>query len=194
MEREGYHFPWWKVEICRSCNMTKRKWPGPEEAKKHLAQAALASSSMTGHAPSGFRWYNWLWLGIVATFGLSSIQLYYLRWYNWLWLGIVAVMVLAMTWPLMIRVLVMVAAAAAFGAMMAAASKKTGVWVSGYHPGITRLLAIGYVLFLIAIMFCVEHAHNSMGIQWAGPAGALLAVALGACFLQLWVRAYTRQL
>src|SRR5690625_776808 len=170
MEREGYHFPWWKVEICRSCNMTKRKWPGPEEAKKHLAQAALASSSMTGHAPSGFRWYNWLWLGIVA------------------------VMVLAMTWPLMIRVLVMVAAAAAFGAMMAAASKKTGVWVSGYHPGITRLLAIGYVLFLIAIMFCVDHAHNSMGIQWAGPAGALLAVALGACFLQLWFRAYTRQL
>src|SRR5690625_7560668 len=120
-----------KVKICRSCNKTKRKWPGTEEAKKHLAQAALASSSMTGHAPSGFRWYYSLWLGIVA------------------------VMVLAMTWPLMIRVLVMVAAAAAFGAMMAAASKKTGVWVSGYHPGITRLLAIGYVLFLIAIMFCV---------------------------------------
>jgi hypothetical protein len=71
--------------------------------------------------------------------------------------------------------------------------ERYGVWVSGFRPGQTRMIAIGLSAVLIALLMTVWILHLSLGLIWPAFAGALVAMSVSFVLGRVWMRAYRRE-
>lgn len=87
---------------------------------------------------------------------------------------------------------------AAFGiglAMLVAAyTKRTGIWVNGYRSGRTRMVAIGLGVMITVIILGSTWLQRSAGMTWAPPVGGAIAAVITTAAGFLWEAAFRRDL
>lgn len=87
---------------------------------------------------------------------------------------------------------------AAFGLgcwlLFAAYRLRTGMWINGYRPGRTRLIAVGLAAVFAAVMLACVHARRELGLVWAPYAGGAVVAILVTIGGFVWEAAFRRDL
>ena len=78
--------------------------------------------------------------------------------------------------------------------LVAAYKKHTGLWVSGYRPGRTRVVAIGLAVTLTLIMFGSLWLQRSAGVTWAMLLGGGISAVITTAGGFVWEAAFRRDL
>lgn len=139
------------------------------QAREALADARARSRSAAGRLPESVPWFEAIWLAYIA--GL----------------------VLSMALPMPFNLLVIFALLFGLSKAVSAYQERYGVWVSGFRPGRTRVIAVALGVVLLAILMIVWFYRQRYGLVW--PAFPAAAVAVGASFVigRMWMRAYRRE-
>lgn len=87
---------------------------------------------------------------------------------------------------------------AAFGIgivmLVAAYKKRTGLWISGYRPGRTRVVAIGLAVTVGLIMVGSLWLQRSAGVTWAMQLGGGITAVIITAGGFVWEAAFRRDL
>lgn len=111
-------------------------------------------------------------------------------WYDLAVAGIVAGMVLVLALPVPFLNLAQLLLLGALGLTVWLYRKRYGVWVSGTHPGKTRLVALGLGAIYLLIMSASLYALHVMHLVWPLLIGAGLMFILAMVASRVWMAAY----
>lgn len=78
--------------------------------------------------------------------------------------------------------------------LMAAYKKHTGLWINGYRPGRTRVVAIGLAVTVTLIMWGSLWLQRSAGVTWAMLLGGGIAAVITTAGGFVWEAAFRRDL
>ena len=78
--------------------------------------------------------------------------------------------------------------------LMAAYKKHTGLWINGYRPGRTRVVAIGLAVTVTLIMWGSLWLYRSAGVTWAMLLGGGVSAVITTAGGFLWEAAFRRDL
>jgi len=78
--------------------------------------------------------------------------------------------------------------------LMAAYKKHTGLWINGYRPGRTRVVAIGLAVTVTLIMWGSLWLYRSAGVTWAMVLGGGVSAVITTAGGFLWEAAFRRDL
>jgi hypothetical protein len=78
--------------------------------------------------------------------------------------------------------------------LVAAYRRRTGMWINGYRPGRTRLVALLLAAVFAAIMLACVYAHRELGLAWAPYAGGAVVAILVTIGGFVWEAAFRRDL
>jgi O-antigen/teichoic acid export membrane protein len=78
--------------------------------------------------------------------------------------------------------------------LMAAYKKHTGLWINGYRPGRTRVVAIGLAVAVTLIMWGSLWLHRSAGVTWAMLLGGGVSAVITTAGGFVWEAAFRRDL
>lgn len=78
--------------------------------------------------------------------------------------------------------------------LMAAYKKHTGLWINGYRPGRTRVVAIGLAVTVTLIMWGSLWLHRSAGVTWAMLLGGGISAVITTAGGFVWEAAFRRDL
>ena len=78
--------------------------------------------------------------------------------------------------------------------LVAAYRKRTGLWINGYRPGRTRVVAIGLAVTVALIMVGVLWLQRTAGIAWAPLLGGGIAAVIVTIGGFVWEAAFRRDL
>lgn len=78
--------------------------------------------------------------------------------------------------------------------LVAAYKKHTGLWVSGYRSGRTRVVAIGLAVTVTLIMLGSLWLQRAAGVTWAMPLGGAVTAVIITAGGFAWEAAFRRDL
>lgn len=139
------------------------------QASEALEDARNRSRSAAGRVPESAPWFDAIWMAYIGGLVLSMV----------LPTPLIALAVLALVFGLSKAVSIY--------------QERYGVWVSGFRPGRTRIIAAVLSVALMAIMLTVWYLRYNYGLIWPAFPGAAVAVGTGYVFGRMWMRAYRRE-